>query len=530
MRTIIPWLWKVLLLSLFFWVQLSGVSVAGKQAEAYYHFLRGVRAYQEGHLSEARRELSRVLREDPQALYPRKLLAEIYGRLGQYEKAEAVIRQALKLAPEDQELLLLLARVYLSEKRFLRAIATLEKVVEKNPQNQEALGLLLNAYLSQQDLEGAIRSLERILKYHPRSAPLWLFKARLLARAGHPQEARQAYLKAVDLSPGDLRIIMEAGEFFRKSGSFEEAIKLYQKALRQDPQNVHLQQALLQLYVESGRWQEAENFLKKELKKEPENERVLFLLGMVLEKAGKTSEALATYEKIPPQSDLYPDAVEHIFNLKRKLSGPEEALAYLREVLASSPEDPKLYFLAATAAEEMDYCQEGLSFVDQGLTRFPHNQDLILTKGLLLSCVGRLREALSVVKPLLSEAPEDPVVLNFVGYTYAELGENLEEAEKLIRKALKKEPEAGYIVDSLAWVLYKRGKTREALKEIERAVKLSQGDPIILEHQGDILQSLGRREEACRVYREALSRVKHRRDRERIQKKVKKCPSPQGSS
>ncbi len=530
MRTTIRWLWKALPLS---WLVLSVLVVspvrAGQKAEAYYHFLVAVRAYQEGRLSEARKELYRVLRKDPRALYPRKLLIEIYGRLGEYQKAEAVARKALKLAPGDLELRLLLARIYLSEKRFARAVVTLEKVLEEDPGNERALGLLLNAYLAQKDLAGAVDSVDRLLKIHPDSVSLWLFKARLLARSDQPLAAKESYLKAVELSDYRFEVMMEAGEYLRKIGAFEEAEKLYRSYLERDPEDFHARQALLQILLAQEKWSEAERFLRESLKKFPERPGFKFFLGLVLEKEGRSEEALGIYREIPREAPFYSEALRRIYALTRELKGDEAALSFLQTLIQEGPQDPQIYFLAATAAEEIDRCEEGLKFVDQGLARFPDHRDLIITKGLLLSCVGKLREALELVEPLLERFPDDPVILNFVGYTYAELGENLEEAEQYIRRALKAQPEAGYIVDSLAWVLFKQGRLEEARREIERAVKLSPEDAVILEHKGDILRALGKTREACEIYRKALELAKHRRDRERIEKKVSECSEDSSS-
>ncbi|HFC97037.1 MAG TPA: tetratricopeptide repeat protein [Thermosulfurimonas dismutans] len=529
MRTTIRWPWKGLLLSLLVWLVLGTTAQAGRRAEAYYHFLVAMRAYQEGKLSLARKELYKVLQEDPRALYPRKLLIEIYGRLGQYEKAETLAHEALKQAPDDKDLLLLLARIYLSEKRPARAAVTLEKVLEKDPTNEEALGLLLSAYLTQHDLSGALSSLERLLKVHPRSYTLWLLKARVLARAGKPQEAREAYLRAAELSSYRLEIVMEAGSFLRRMGDLPRAETLYREFLRRNPQDIHAYQALIQILVTEEKWEEAEKLLREALQKYPENTGFRFFLGVILERQGRKQEALRIYGEISPGSPFYRDALQRIYDLTRELKGDQAALSFLEKLIHSQPQDPQIYFFAASAAEQMDYCPQGLKFVQAGLKRFPGDRSLILTQGLLLSCLGRLREALNLVEPLLERYPDDPLVLNFVGYTYAELGENLEVAERYIRKALKKQPQAGYIVDSLAWVLYKQGRLKEALREIQRAVKLSPKDAVILEHEGDILQALGRCKEACEVYRKALSLTKHRRDRERIRKKVASCPEKPSS-
>lgn len=519
----IRWPLKALLLSLFCLAFLISQVSAAERAEAYYHFLAGIKAYQEGKLYEARKELLKTIKKDPKAIYPRKILIEIYGRLGEYDKAEAVARKALKLSPGDDDILYLLAKVYLSQNRPARAIVTLEKILERSPQDERALGLLTKAYLSEKDLSGAISSVERLLAIHPEAYHLWLLKARLLARTERISEAKEAYLKAVSISGEKLQVVLEAGEFLKKIGALAEAEDLYRRYLEKNPEDFHVKQALLEILLAEGKWSEARSLLEETLQQDPENPRALFFLGLVFEKEGQQEKALELYRQIPRDSLFFTEAVRRTYSLILDLKGPEEGLAYLKEITREVEDNPEIFVFAANAAEDLDRCEEGLAFAEKGLARFSGNRDLILAKGLLLSCLGKLREALRLVEPLLEEDPDDPVVLNFVGYTYAELGENLSEAEQYIRKALKTMPEAGYIVDSLAWVLFKQGKLKEAFQEIKRAVELSPGDAVIREHEGDILKALGRLEEACRSYEEALKRAKHRRDRERIEKKVSAC-------
>jgi Tfp pilus assembly protein PilF len=120
--------------------------------------------------------------------------------------------------------------------------------------------------------------------------------------------------------------------------------------------------------------------------------------------------------------------------------------------------------------------------------------------------------------------PENANALNYLGYTYADMGTNLDEAESLIRKALKYKPDDGYITDSLGWVLYKKGLFQEALIYLEKAVKLTADDPIILEHLGDVYLQIQDRENALKYYQESL-RIKTE-DTEKLKNKIRDLLEP----
>jgi len=108
--------------------------------------------------------------------------------------------------------------------------------------------------------------------------------------------------------------------------------------------------------------------------------------------------------------------------------------------------------------------------------------------------------------------------LNYLGYTYAEMGENLDEAERLIRAALDEKPDDGYITDSLGWVYFKKGLFNKAVKYLEKAVILVPDDPIILEHMGDAYFKISHKEKALQFYKRSLSKKK--KDKEHLEKKI----------
>ena len=116
--------------------------------------------------------------------------------------------------------------------------------------------------------------------------------------------------------------------------------------------------------------------------------------------------------------------------------------------------------------------------------------------------------------------PDNAPALNYLGYTYAEQGVRLDEAETLIRRALAISPHDGFYVDSLGWVYYQRGDYDKAIEYLERAVALAADDPTIAEHLGDAYKKAGRTSDALRIYRDALSRATEREQTERLRGKI----------
>src|SRR6185295_14219850 len=122
--------------------------------------------------------------------------------------------------------------------------------------------------------------------------------------------------------------------------------------------------------------------------------------------------------------------------------------------------------------------------------------------------IGQKDKTELLLQDVLKLDPMHPPASNDLGYYWADAGKNLEEAERLIRVALQGEPDNGAFLDSLGWVLYKRGKFAEARKYFEDAVAPSTlPDPVVLDHLGDSLYRLGRRDDALRQWRRSWDRL-----------------------
>lgn len=545
-------LWKALSLLVFCFLVTPSWAFRCPKYVAYYHFLIAEEVLKEGHLEQGAKELRRVLSCDPKAVFPRKELLKVYAQLGRYQEAIDMAQEVLKRAPKDSETRFILGKLYIAQGRPARAIQTLEALLEDNPSYEEALSVLAMIYMRQKKLDQAIATIERLAKKKPEVPTLWLELARLYREKGDFEKAKEAYRKALALAPSELQWSLEYGEFLEKLGDIKAAEGLYQKALKENPGNFHLEQALFRLYLEEHRYQEAlsilddierhlgpqpqlelrralifldmdqpgkaRKILQEVLEKDPNNAMARFYLGVALERLGQQEEAIRQYEKISPESKIFQLALRRLVHLSKD---PEKIKKLLEKALGQNPEDKDLYALAGSLFEDLDQCELGYTFVKRGLKRFPDDPKLKLSAAFLLTCLGEDKKALKFVEPLLKEDPDNPTILNFVGYTYAELNIKLEEAERLIQKALKLRPNDGYIIDSLAWVYYRKGDYQKALETIKKALEQVKDDAIIYEHEGDILKAMGRNEEALKAYRKALKLAKRKRNRQRLEEKIK---------
>jgi tetratricopeptide (TPR) repeat protein len=203
-------------------------------------------------------------------------------------------------------------------------------------------------------------------------------------------------------------------------------------------------------------------------------------------------EAASTLEAM---LDKYPDE-KNSLNLivlaqSRMMAGQfEPALAAARDALKQDPADAQTLSTIGSILVRMGRNDEAIAHFQDMLQRFPNNDEVILKAhaGLSILYVNmeQYEKGEAELETLLAKFPDDPTVNNDLGYLYADRGKNLEQAEAMIRKAIEAEPENQAFLDSLGWVLFKRGKLREALEPLEKAAQGPQADSTIHDHLGDV--------------------------------------------
>jgi tetratricopeptide (TPR) repeat protein len=170
--------------------------------------------------------------------------------------------------------------------------------------------------------------------------------------------------------------------------------------------------------------------------------------------------------------------------------------------------------------EKMDY-KSGIEVLEKAKVLSPENVDLLYQIGILYEKNGDTERALQHMEDVLSIDPEYANALNFIGYTWAEKGINLDKAEEMIKKALMKRPDDGYIIDSIGWVYYKKGDYVNALTEILRAHQSLPDDPTIAEHLGDVYVSLKEYDKAIDYFEKSIKLEKKEDKKKILEMKIK---------
>lgn len=232
------------------------------------------------------------------------------------------------------------------------------------------------------------------------------------------------------------------------------------------------------------------------------------LVGEILDDRGRHSDALKIYASIGEDSIYHMMARLRSASAYDAESDRDSALAVLQELAKTYPGNGTVLVRLADTLRAGENWEAAIKAYDEAFDKLggAATQDwtLYYTRGIALERAQKWERAESDFLAALELAPEQPYVMNYLGYSWVEQGLNLKEAQTLIERAVQQRPDDGYIVDSLGWVLYRTGQHREAVPHLERAVQLRPGDAVINDHLGDAYWQVGRQREAVYQWRRSL--------------------------
>jgi Flp pilus assembly protein TadD len=212
---------------------------------------------------------------------------------------------------------------------------------------------------------------------------------------------------------------------------------------------------------------------------------------------------------VPKSSPWYVTAEIRRANTQRAAGDPEAGIATLTALASSDKDGIEVDSALGDALRMAERFPEAVVAYTRAIDRIETPKEphwiLFYTRGISNERAGSWPAAEADFRKALELQPDQPLVLNYLGYSLVERRENLDEALAMIEKAVRGQPDDGYITDSLGWVLYRLGRYQEAVEPMLRAVELTPDDPVINDHLGDVLWMVGRQREAEFQWRRALS-------------------------
>lgn len=499
---------------LLFWMALGGtaaaLAAAGDPTSAYAHAMAAFRAQFAGRLEESIRHMKKAVEADPASVYLKEHLQALYLSQRKLEEAGQVAAEILREKSESAEALAVRGAALLAQRNYAEALPIYRRLYEQTPDNDE-IAFTLGAILNQLNRnEEALKVFEKFLAEFPEhreAATAAMNAGLLLEQMGRPAEAEARYRQALARQPDSLAARLRLAELLDRSGRSErrEALAEYEKALGQDPSQGLVWRRVGEIRAGLRDFAGARSALERAAGLLPRDPLLRFDLGRLSLEERNWAEAARWLEEA---SRLAPDSGELWLSLgfargqEGKAREAEEAFARACRLL---PKEPEAWYFRGLNLLTLKRWDEARRMLEKVTELAPNDPRAFFQLGALHERRGRLKEMEKNFRRSLALQPDSAETMNYLGYAWADRGMNLEEAKQLIEQAVKIEPDNGAFLDSLGWVLFKMGRSTEAIRHLERARGL-EPDPVIWEHCGDVYMALGREKAALESYRQALWR------------------------
>lgn len=257
----------------------------------------------------------------------------------------------------------------------------------------------------------------------------------------------------------------------------------------------------------------------------PENYEAQFALGKVFDRQKKYILANDLYEKVPETSAFYRLAQLEIGLNLDQLGQVPEAEKILQGLIDKNPKDFQTVLSLGGVFGKHENYQKAVTLYDNAIALIDapkrRHWSLFYRRGIANERTKHWEKAEQDFKKALALSPDQPDVLNYLGYSWIDKGINLEEGLNMVKRAVNLKPNSGFIIDSLGWAYFKLGKFEEAVVELERARDLMPSDPVVNDHLGDAYWHTGRKLEAVFQWKHALSDKPTDEDKAKITKKLK---------
>jgi tetratricopeptide (TPR) repeat protein len=379
----------------------------------------------------------------------------------------------------------------------------------------------------------------RLVIADPDDPENWFQLASVRARQGRFGEADTALNRSLEGNPIRPGALFLSGWIRERLGRTGEAIGLYAHHLEAHPQDDATRRRLVTLLADAGRFSEAlvharlitaaspKDGVARQVEADLEfraghpeaGEQALARMRELSpddpEGVARSVQVLARYHRVARALKLADDwsdarptdarGLELRAWARSQANQPDSAVSWARRLVDTQPDSIGPRRLLARYLREAHRYSDAIDQIGELRRRQPGDAGLLLDLGFCREQLGDVPGAIEAGRDALGLAPDAAPALNFLGYLLADHERDLPEAEKLIRRAVEQDPDNGAYVDSMGWLLFRLGQYDRAREQLERAVALTGGDPVIHEHLGDVYAQLKMFDRARREYQLSLA-------------------------
>jgi tetratricopeptide (TPR) repeat protein len=480
----------------------AAVEAASPPKDAQKLFLRGAIGESRGDYVNALKAYEAALEQDPDSAYLVRRAAELAIEAGDLGRAQGLAWKLLAVSSSTAGAHFLMGRVLWAHEDLAGARASFEKALKLDPRSGEAL-LALGSLLAPKSPRQARKLLERYIAQNPDAAAEAHYQlAKLEFDSGRLPESVKQLQAGLLLEPDSLPLRYALAQAYELQASTDAALDQYGEILQLEPENAAVINRIGEMLAARGDLEEARSRFLTARRIQPGDPFASAWLAADAEKEGDFGRAA---DWLKGSSALDDDPGLHL-RLSYYLSQAgrlPEAVAVLEKAHARWPGDDQVAYFLALGYDDVKAGIRSVPLLRGVLELKPGWREARQQLAVILEKLGRMEESEAEFRRLLAEKPDDHQSLNYLGYSLADRGLKLEEAERLIREAVRLAPANAAYIDSLGWVLHRQSRSTEAVFELEAAAGLAPEDATVWEHLGDARAAAGRPDRAWLAWKRA---------------------------
>jgi tetratricopeptide (TPR) repeat protein len=454
------------------------------------------------------------LRLDAGSLQARYNLTRILLQQNRPEEAAEhldMLLSALEDKPDSQQHLIMEIIEDQDQDQVARLMSS---VMKKHHNNPVTLLLYARILVGSDKLETAQTVLEQLFELetlktdssdatnatYNEAVPVYIF---VLSQQNKTEQALTWLKQLLEKKPDNPDWQLSYARLLAENDQVTEAITAFESLSAEDPNNEKLLYALGVLHLQTEQLTNAKIYFNRLLNVDAENDLAYYYLAQIAELEKKTNTALAWYRQIDETSNNYLNSQARIAILLMDLGKFDQAIEHLHSISTQNESErlSLLQFEVELYIQQERY-SDALVVYDSNVEQYPDNLNLRYMRAMLAEKMGHIELLEKDLRYILEIEPEHIDALNALGYSLSNHTERHDEAYQLVKKAFTLKPDAYYILDSMGWVLYRKGEPDKAVDYLRKAYELNP-DPEIAAHLGEVLWVTGQQQEAKTVWQQA---------------------------
>ena len=452
----------------------------------------------------AERAARRWVELAPDDVEARKALTVLALHLGDTDEAIAQLDYLIKASDDPEEGYNLATALLARDPNKESALATMERLVAYHPESPHAWMALSRMAVNVNQLDKGLDAVNKALQLSPTLPEAMILKAQILVRLERKAEATQVLEAAVIKHPDNAMLHFAYGRMLLDGDDLEGARQQFGRVVELDPDNAEGLYSLALLELETKQYKAGDRHLKQLLKLRPDEQNAYYYLGYSALEQDKDDAALQWYRKVEG-GDYWSQSQLRIAEILVRQGKVGEMQNHMGTLRGMNPDQRvTLYLIEGQVLTDAGLNKEAFDLYGAALQDSPDNEELLYAHSLAAEKLGKLEIAERDMRRILKNDPENTRTLNALGYTLADRTDRYQEALTYINRAYAQEPNDPAIIDSLGWVHFRLGNLDEAQRLLQQAWDMT-GNSEIGAHLGEVMWAQGDREGARRIWDASLA-------------------------